>query len=343
MFSQNPVPSPVLVRPQRILLIRFSGVSGVIETIPAMNALRERFPKAEIAFLSEKENSELLNGHPALNRLMFAEKNWYKTLSGIRHLRQRLRIFKPDATLDFQGQTKSAIAAWLSGAGTRIGFTGNNTSFGSRIFNNILFTQREKDGIERNLTLLETFNIFGTSIAFDLPECETDKRNVSAMLNRNGINGNFAVFHIGCSAKPSRWTEEQLADIAKELPEQWNLPVLVVCTDGKETDKAEAVTDKTDGTAYLMPKITVPEYAVIARMALLAAGTCSELLSVAYAAGTPVVNFDTCSNVDEVCNSCEAVLSKLSVPEDKALKNASTMPFRQDFNKVNSSAVKNAA
>ncbi|GHT31717.1 hypothetical protein FACS1894214_3270 [Planctomycetales bacterium] len=339
MFSKNPVPNQNSVRPQRILIIRFSGISGIIETIPAIVALRERFPKAEIAFLAEKEHSALLNGHIALNRLMFAEKDWHKTLSGIRHLRQRLRIFKPDATLDFQGQTKSAVAAWISGAGTRIGFTGKNTSFGSRFFNNILFTQKEKDGIERNLTLLETFDIAGTSIAFDLPECETDKRNVAAMLNRNGLNGNFAIIHIGYSVKPSFWTEEQLANVSRELLEQWNLPSLIICTDENEISKAEAVADKADGAAYLIPKITLPEFAVIARKALLAAGTCSELLSVSNAAGTPVINLDDYGDVRSVCNSCETVLAKLLTPEEKT----SAMLFRQDFKKINSTAVKNAA
>jgi len=333
MFSKYPVPSPVSVRPQRILLIRFFGTSGVIETIPVIAALRQRFPKADIALLTEKEHSALLNGHPALDRLIFVERGWHRTLRGIKRLRQRLQMFKPDAALDFQGRFRSALAAYLSGAKTRVGFSGKNISFGNKVFNNILFSSKETDGIERNLTLLEIFGITGTSIAFDLPECETDKRNTAAMLNRHGLNGNFAVIHAGYSKKPSFWTEDRMADISKELLEQWNLPSLVVCADEKEMDKAEMLVSKADGAAYLVPKITLPEFALLARRAVITAGTCPELLAAARAAGAQTVNFDNYDDVQSACDFCDEVLAAMLMQEE-----GDTVSFEQEITKFKAAA-----
>ena len=100
----------------RILIVRLTAIGDVVHAAPVLCALRNRFPKSHIAWVVEGRAGDLLEGHPALDELIRVPRRWLKSPRAVRDLRHRLRRAKFDITLDVQGLTKSAIAAWLTGA-----------------------------------------------------------------------------------------------------------------------------------------------------------------------------------------------------------------------------------
>ena len=54
----------------KILLIKLSAVGDVVHTIPVLNKLRRRYPKAQIDWLVTPAIGELLRHHPALNNVI---------------------------------------------------------------------------------------------------------------------------------------------------------------------------------------------------------------------------------------------------------------------------------
>ena len=62
--------SPDLLRSRqfsKILLIKLSAVGDVVHTIPVLNKLRRRFPKAQLDWLVTPAIGELLRQHPAIS------------------------------------------------------------------------------------------------------------------------------------------------------------------------------------------------------------------------------------------------------------------------------------
>lgn len=106
----------------RILIVRLTAIGDVMHGLPVLNALRDRFPQAELAWIVEGGTAHLLEGHPALDRLIAVPRRWLKSFRAVRRARRELREFAPQVAIDLQGLTKSALAAWLSGAPRRIGF-----------------------------------------------------------------------------------------------------------------------------------------------------------------------------------------------------------------------------
>lgn len=272
--------------PKRILIVRFSAIEDLVNGIPFLVALRTRFPHAEIAWLTEEKASVLLNGHAALDRLILVKKNWAKSWADISLLRKRLQLFAPDVTVDLHGGFKSSVAAWFSGSKHRIGFGGKDGREGSRWLNNCRMTPTEDHVVDRNMQLLEPFGVFGSSVDFDLPECEMDRRNAQHILNREGLHGNFAILNVGADWKSKLWREERYAEVARYLLEQWNLPSLVIWSGPEEQSLAETVVDKADGAAYLAPQTTFCELTSLNRMATLFIGSDTGPLHVAAAVGT---------------------------------------------------------
>ena len=112
---------------ENILLIRLKSIGDVVFTLPAVGALREKFPGAKITFLASKENAPLLRGFRevneviALDRAVFRRGNPLKIFLEFFQLLRRLRAGKFSLVVDFQGFGETAWLARLTGAAQRWG------------------------------------------------------------------------------------------------------------------------------------------------------------------------------------------------------------------------------
>ena len=94
-------------------------MGDILHAVPAVTALRTRWPDAEIAWVLEPRWIPLLAGAGLVDHLLPLQR---RSASSIWIALKWLRRWQPDLAIDFQGLLKSAATAWLSGAEQRIGF-----------------------------------------------------------------------------------------------------------------------------------------------------------------------------------------------------------------------------
>jgi ADP-heptose:LPS heptosyltransferase len=258
----------------------------IVRGLPLLSALRLRFPHAELAWLAEESNTPLLNRLLTLDRLIIVKEHCLDSWHGIMQLRNRLQNFAPDVTIDLQNKFGSALAAWISGAKVRIGFGGKEGQKIGKWLNNNLIIPDAEHIIEQNMQLLQPFGIYGSSISFDLFECEMDRYSAQKILDRSGLHGNFVIVCVGADLESKLWREERYAGLTKYLFEQWNLPSLVVWSNDNEHKIAERIVNNSDSSAILAPQMTLNEFAATARLSTLVLGTDSTMLHTAAAIGT---------------------------------------------------------
>ena len=285
LFGRTILPKE-LTDPQRILMTHFGSTADIVRTLPILVALRHRFPYADIAWLISENAAPLLLDHWAVNRLIIVHYNWCNHLSEVRRVRKRLQSFHPQVTIDPQNTFGSSLATWLSGAKYRIGFGEKR----SCPLHNIRVVAEETHRIERNRHLLEPFGIVGSSIDFDMPECEQDHLVAQHLLHRAGLHGNFALLHLSADIPLARWREERFGAVAKYLLEQWNLPSLITWSGGDESSRAEAAVHAAGGAAYRVPWMpTLAERKSLSTLATLFVGSDTAELQIAAAVGTKCV------------------------------------------------------
>jgi len=105
--------------PQRIAIVRLSHLGDVVLALPVFHALRERFPRAQIAWIVQSEFAPLLEGMPGLDRVLRFDRR-----GGLRAwltLRRELAAFSPELAVDAQGNLKSGLALLCTGAARRVG------------------------------------------------------------------------------------------------------------------------------------------------------------------------------------------------------------------------------
>lgn len=115
---------------QRILVRSTNWVGDAVMCLPALEALRARFPRAEIVLLSKPWVSELYWHHPAVNRqIIYKPQSEHRGARGFARLLQELRAERFDAALLFQNAFHAAWMAWRARIPLRIGYARDGRSF----------------------------------------------------------------------------------------------------------------------------------------------------------------------------------------------------------------------
>ncbi|MHB8092457.1 MAG: lipopolysaccharide heptosyltransferase I [Syntrophales bacterium] len=182
-----------------ILIVKLSAIGDVIHTLPSLAALRRLWPEADITWVVEEAAADLLQDHPALNRVIVSgRKRWLKELrqgmiaKPFREMRAflaELRSRKYDLVIDFHGLFKSAVIVFLSGGKRKLGY--DSFQEGSRLFYNEKITEAlEKHAVERYLDFVrylargdEKTCLSGTP-EFRITIGENEKRKVSELLSK---------------------------------------------------------------------------------------------------------------------------------------------------------------
>lgn len=110
----------------RVLVVRLSALGDVVFAIPAVAALRQMLPDAQIDWLVEDRHASLLRSLPLHdNSIIFPRSEW-KQRGGLgrvwKHIRNLRALPKYDAVIDFQGNLKSSMQARAVPSALRLGF-----------------------------------------------------------------------------------------------------------------------------------------------------------------------------------------------------------------------------
>ncbi len=104
---------------ERILIVKLSAMGDIFHALPAVSALKKRFPNARISWLVKRKWAVLLDGNPNVDEIVPFER---KGLASFFDARRALRERRFDLAMDFQGLIQSALLARLTGARQIFGF-----------------------------------------------------------------------------------------------------------------------------------------------------------------------------------------------------------------------------
>jgi heptosyltransferase I len=277
------------LEPSRILLVRLSAIGDVIHTLPLVCAIRKRFPSVWLTWVVEEKAAAVLEGHAAINEVIVLPRGWLKSPGRVWRLRRKLRQAKFDLAIDAQGLTKSAAAAWLSGAPRRIGFGDPWGRELSRWLNTELVDTTKPHAVERHLELLRPLGIESPAVKFDIPESEASRLAAEEIIRNHGAEGGFALIAPGAGWPSKLWPASRFAQVAAYLGRQWNLPTLVISGNAQERSWAEQIATESMGRAKPAPSMSLAVLAAVAKRARLFVGSDTGPLHLAAAVGTPCV------------------------------------------------------
>ncbi len=286
-----------------ILIVKTSAIGDVTHTLPALNALRKKYPAARITWLVEAAAAEAVIGHAALDRVLISKrKEWTRQLKGGEFFKgwrniiafiHELRATKYDLLIDFQGLLKSGILVGLARAKRKVGFgRGMEHSECSYIFLNerIQAVDMNIHALDRELMLLKAIGVECDKIEFDFPIRPVDRNIVDEKLQDLGVTEDAAFIAINPPATwPTKlWDNDKFAQVAQGLSKRG---LNVVFTGGPDVAaELSEIIDKYKLAAVNMAgQTTLKELAALYQRADILITTDTGPMHIAAAVSTPVV------------------------------------------------------
>jgi lipopolysaccharide heptosyltransferase I len=280
----------------RFLVIRLSSIGDIVHALPAVAALGQSFPRAEIHWLIENRYAPLLAGNPYVQRIIPLDTlSWRGSLPPLSVLKvmvktlMGLRGSAYQAVVDFQGLWKSALIALLTGAKERVGLAGPWLREPGAA---ILYTERvsaagRQHVVEESLALVEYLGARVGLWQFPLPHTPEADHYVDDRLARLQAR-DFMIINPGGGWKAKRWAPENYALLLRHLESRFSGKLLL--TGSPEENELISGILKSAGTkrAFYFPS-SVVQFIALARRAKLFLGGDTGPLHLAAAVGTPLV------------------------------------------------------
>ncbi len=155
----------------RILILKPSSLGDIVQTLPALAAIRRSRPQAHLSWVVNAEWAPLLEGIPLLDEIRIFPRQQFRGLGGglafARWLFREPRQWKIDTVLDFQGLLRSGLIARATGAAQVCGL--DDSREGARMFHQeILPTTAGMHSVERYLRLASAVGEGDSPVEFPL-------------------------------------------------------------------------------------------------------------------------------------------------------------------------------
>jgi heptosyltransferase I len=281
----------------RILIVKLGSIGDIIHTLPAVAAIRQAMPQAEISWVVERRASEILRDNPILDRVIEVDTKALRrglmsgeTLRAPRQQLRRLRASAFDLAIDFQGLIKSASIARLSGARRVFGFSREELREpASRIFlSKTAKIPKKIHVIRKNLELAKAalgIEVPSDAHDFVFPIATSVEHQQEA--SANAVD-NFAILNPGGGWPTKLWSVERFGRLADELWSHYGLQSLITFGPG-EVELAQRVLAESRSGKAAAVSLSLKGFYELARRAQVYVGGDTGPTHIAVAAGTPIV------------------------------------------------------
>jgi lipopolysaccharide heptosyltransferase I len=267
----------------RLLVVRLGSLGDLVHTLPAVSALRQAYPSAEIDWLVDAVHRELLAHVPVISTVVPLRD---RSIGAWIDARRTLRARKYDAAIDLQGLVKSAALARLSGAARVIGFarTALREPAAALFYTQTVEVDDGAHVIRKNVALAMAIGAADRAIEFPIAGGGS---NAAGLVRARGLD-RFVLINPGAAWPNKRWPPAFFGALAAWIQERFDLPSLVLWGPG-EHDVAREVVAASAGAAVEAPQTTLTDLIALCRVARLMVSGDTGPTHIAAAVGTPIV------------------------------------------------------
>jgi len=294
---------------RRILWIRLDHIGDVTMSLPALHALRLKFPEARLDVLVRPAVATLLADLPDIDSLFtydtirFPERRsrWgrgaglFRTIALIHRLRRQ----RYDLVIEMRGDDIGRVLAFCTSAPVRVG--ADRVFYEAPGIANFSFLQTHTvplpdlvanpvHTVETDLAMLQSLGLADATSEFHLPIKPEHHAAVRRKLERLGVHRPFAVLHMRSNDSGRDWSVEGFGAVANHLSQRQGLDVVLTGTRG-DSDYNERVMVAASGDALFngAGKFSLQELPALFAAARLTVTVDTGPMHIAAMVGTPIV------------------------------------------------------
>ncbi len=278
----------------RILIIRFSAIGDVVRVLPALHALRDAFPHAQIDWAVEPKSLDVVAHHPALDQVHVFERpeGFWEGAREFRAFCKMIRDSNYDMVLDFHGILKSGLVLRASRAKDRYAFASPRAQEMSHLFANhrVALPSNRMNRIEENMLLAKAAGAARENLDVVIAVSEDIQDAVEEYIHEEFQSGKLIVaIHAAVDRPEKQWPLAHYAALVDLLLADGRFEVLLTWGPGQRP-VAEAIHEKTKRNPHIAPETPdLKHYAWLIRQCHLYFGGDTGPMHIASAMDVPVV------------------------------------------------------
>ncbi len=277
----------------RLLVRAANWVGDAVMSIPALRAIRERYPRDEIAVLARPWVAEIYQREDFVDRVILYENSGrHAGAAGRLRLAAELRAQRFDCAILFQNAFDAALLAWLAGIPKRIGYSRDGRGF--------LLTDPIAPPIAGAIPRHERYYYLEllrrAGLIKDLPECREIRLCGDAAAGRQlfsslgfGPERILGVSPGAAFGSAKRWLPERFAAVAARLSAEWGAGVALFGT-ASEFELCQKVAEQIGPEARnLAGRTSLTEFIDLAAACMAFVTNDSGAMHIAAAVGVPTI------------------------------------------------------
>ena len=209
----------------KILVVQLWGIGETILTLPAVEALRKKYPKAEINVLATSRNKGVYYGNKNIDNVILINLNPFSIVNFILK-----NIKKYDLAIDMEEYLNiSAIISFFAGRKTA-GYSHNSRA---KLYTDTVKYNDKQHAVQTFLDLVRVLDIgYETNQLPKLDFSKNDKNFVDRFLKNNRIKNEDFIVCVAPgaaeSAKARMWPYERYAELCDEIIERHKSKIIFV-------------------------------------------------------------------------------------------------------------------
>ena len=284
---------------KRVLIIKPSSLGDVARSLPVLQALRQRYPNAHIAWLVRPDCAGLLRQVDGLDEIILFDRRrlgriWYSYAAArdLIRLCKSLKKKQFDIVLDLQGLFRSGFLSLCSRAPVRLGPHFVRESAGLFYTHRVPAADHPEHASDALWRFVQTLG-FTTDQPPTGPSInETARAHALEKLQHAGLPPGqpYGILLVGGTKQTKRWPAERFGALAQRLMKDYDIRLVILGAGSAEAEIAAAVTE-TAGPAVidLAGRTNLAELTALLAGAEVVIGNDSGPLHIAAAVAAPTV------------------------------------------------------
>jgi len=219
-----------MIKLNKILIIKLSSIGDVVHALPFLEVLKTSHPDSKIDWLVEEEASQVISGHPLINRVIISKRKvWEKEIlnplkftkvsSEALGLYKELRRSSYDVVIDLHGLFRSGFLTALSNGKRKIGMSGGREGASFFLNEPAVPVDYEQHAIDRYLKVAEFLNCDTCKFRGEIPVSEEDKKKAEEIIRSSEEDKKIIAINPMAKWKTKLWESDKFSELASRLRE----------------------------------------------------------------------------------------------------------------------------
>lgn len=271
----------------KILAIRTDRFGEFILTLPAIHALKEKFPAASISLMASSYSSQLVKNSPDINELIeysdTDKKNFFRVLgfSGL------LRAKKFDLAVIFNPKKEFNLMVFFARVPLRVGYARKWPFLLNKKIKDLKHLGLKHE-VEYNLDLIKAIGVETEDRVFNISIDREDEETVNSLLSKANVDS-FCVIHPWTSNAVKQWPVNRFIELSKRLVDDFKQTIVLIGGKDEISLADSFLASLGREILNLTGKLTLRQSAALLKRARFLVSNDSGPIHLAAAFNTPVV------------------------------------------------------